>query len=169
MVFPKKIRNQKSFKRIKDFSKSLSKIERELRAYDLIDKEILSKKGLGADQNFIKSFENTLKVRKENLISKSSGVINRIESLEIPVLELQFDDKSLQRRAKKLSNNIEKLTKEIGRKVVKFDSDNTIVSKNYDVSKNILKLQKRCEKLKYLLDTVTHLPQQDDSRNSLPK
>lgn len=166
LVFPKKIRNQKSFKRIKGVSKSLSKIERELRSYDLIEKEILNKKSPGADQNYIKSFENTLKVRKQNLISKSNSIINIIELVEIPIIELQLDDKSLQKRTKKLSNNIEKLTKEIGRKVVKFDSDNIIVSKNYDVAKNILKFQKRCEKLNYLLDTVTHLLPQDNTRNS---
>ena len=47
LVFPKKIRNQKSLKTMRQISKSLSKIERELRAYDLIDKEVLNKKGSG--------------------------------------------------------------------------------------------------------------------------
>lgn len=169
LIFPKKIRNQKSLKKIKDISKSLSKIERELRAYDLIDKEILNKKGQGADQNYIKSFENTLKVRKQNLLSKSNGVIKTIESVDIPVIDLQFDDKSLQKRSTKLSNDVDELTKEIGKKVMKFDSDNIIVSKNYDVSKNILKLQKRCEKLKHLLDTLTHLPHQENLKSDYQK
>jgi hypothetical protein len=47
---------------------------------------------------------------------------------------------------------------------MKFDTDNIIVPKNSNVSKNIFKLQKRCEKLKLTLDTLTHLPQQSDIR-----
>ena len=47
---------------MRQISKSLSKIERELRAYDLIDKEVLNKKGSGEDQNYLKNFENLLKV-----------------------------------------------------------------------------------------------------------
>lgn len=169
LVFPKKIRNQKSLKRIKDISKPLSKIEGELRAYDLIDKEILNKKGPGTDQNYIKSFENTLKVRKQNLLSKSNGLIKSIESLDIPFMDLQLDDKYLQKRTKKLTNSVDKLTKDIGKKVMKLDSENIIVSTNYDVSKNILKLQKRCEKLKHILDTLTHLPRQDDIKSDYQK
>ena len=103
LVFPKKIRNQKSLKTMKQISKSLSKIERELRAYDLIDKEILNKKGSGGDQNYIKNFENTLKVRKQNLLSKSINIIQKIESVNLPIIDTQFDDKSLHKRTKKLS------------------------------------------------------------------
>lgn len=169
LVFPKKIRNQKSLKKIREISKSLSKIERELRAYDLIDKEILNKKGPGTDQNYIKSFENTLKVRKQNLLSKSNGIIKSVESVDIPIIDLQFDDKLLQKRTKKLSDNVDKLTKEIGKKVMKFDSENIIVSKNYDVSKSIVKLQKRCEKLKHILDTLTNLPRQEDVKGDYQK
>lgn len=119
--------------------------------------------------NYVKSFENTLKVRKQNLLSKSNGVIKLIEPVDIPVIDLQFDDKSLQKGTKKLSNNVDKLTKEIGKKVMKLDSENIIVSKNYDVSKNILKLQKRCEKLSHILDTITHLPSQKDMKSDYQK
>jgi hypothetical protein len=164
LVFPKKIRNQKSLKTMRLISKSLSKIERELRAYDLIDKEILNKKGSDGDQNYIKNFENTLKVRKQNLLSKSNNIIQKIESVNLPVMDIQFDDKSLHKRTKKLSSNVDKLTKGIGKKVMKFDTDNIIVPKNNSVSKNVFKLQKRCEKLKLTLDTLTHLPQQSDIR-----
>lgn len=164
LVFPKKIRNQKSLKTIRDMSKSLSKIERELRAYELIDKEILNKKGSGGDQNYIKNFENTFKVRKQNLLSKSNNIVQKVESVNLPIIDAQFDDKSLHKRTKKLSSNVDKLTKGIGKKVMKFDTGDIIVPNNNNVSKNIFKLQKRCEKLKLILDTLTHLPQQSDIR-----
>lgn len=164
LIFPKKIRSQKSFKKIKDISKSLSKIERELKAYNLIVKEILVKKRSETDQNYIRNFENNITVRKQNLLSKSNSIIREIESVDIPVISDQFNDNSLQKRTKKLSSTVDKLTKEIGKKVMKFDSDSIIVPKNYDVSKNILKLQKRCEKLKFLLDILTHLPQENGLR-----
>ncbi|MGZ5511736.1 MAG: hypothetical protein ACXWFC_14870 [Nitrososphaeraceae archaeon] len=164
LVFPKKIRNQKSLRKMRKISKSLSKIERDLRAFELIDKEILNKKGSGGDQNYIKNFENTLKVRKQNLLSKSANIIQKIESVNLPIIDTQFDDKSLHKRTKKLSSNVDKLTKGIGKKVVKFDSDTIIVPKKNNVAKNMFKLQKRCEKLKLTLDTLTHLPQQSDIR-----
>lgn len=47
---------------------------------------------------------------------------------------------------------------------MKFDTDNIIVPKNNNVTKNISKLQKRCEKLKLTLDTLTHLPHQSNIR-----
>ncbi len=167
LVFPKKVRNQKSLKKIKAISKSLSKLERDLRAYDLIDKEILNKKGSNADQNYLKNFENTIKVRKQNLLSKSNKIIRDIETIDIPIIDRQFNDRALQKRFKKLSSSVDKLTKDIGKKVIKFDSydsNNIIVPKNYDVSNNILKLQKRCEKLKFILDNLTRLPHQADLR-----
>lgn len=167
LVFPKKVRNQKSLKKIKAISKSLSKLERDLRAYDLIDKEILNKKGSNADQNYLKNFENTIKVRKQNLLSKSNKIIRDIETIDIPIIDGQFNDKALQKRSKKLSSSVDKLTKDIGKKVIKFDSydsNNIIVPKNYDVSNNILKLQKRCEKLKFILDNLTRLPHHADLR-----
>ena len=164
LVFPKKIRNQKSLKIIRDISKSLSKIERELRAYNLIDQEISNKKGSGGNQNYIKNFENTLKIKKQNLLSKSNDVIQKIESVNLPIIDAQFDDKSLHKRTKKLTSNVDKITKGIGKRVMKFDRDNIIVLKNNNVSKYIYKLQKRCEKLKLILDTLTHLPQQSDIR-----
>lgn len=167
LIFPKKVRNQKSLKRIKDISKSLSKLERDLRAYDLIDKEILNKKGSEVDQNYIKNFENTIKVRKQNLLSKSNKIIREIETIDIPIIDKQFNDKTLQKRSKKLFSTADKLTKDIGKKVIKFDSydsNNIIVPKNYDVSDSILKLQKRCEKLKFILDNLTRLPLQADLR-----
>jgi hypothetical protein len=170
LVFPKKIRNQKSFKIIRKLSKALSKIERDLRAYDLIDKEILSKKGSGADQNYVKSFENTITIRRQNLLSKSNKMIRDVETIDIPVIDNnQFNEKSLQKRSKKLSSTVDKLTKEIGKKVIKldsYDSKNIIVPIDYDISNDILKLQKRCEKLKFILDTMTHLPNQTDMRGS---
>ena len=165
LIFPKKIRNQKDLKTMRRISKSLSKVEGDLRAYDLIDKEILNKKGSSRDQNHIKNFENILKVRKQNLLSESNSIIQKIESVNLPVIDTQFDDKSLHKRTKKLSANVDKLTRGIGKKVMKFDSDNIIVPKNNNVSKNIFKLQKRCEKLKLTLDTLTHLPQQSDIRD----
>ena len=165
LVFPKKIRNKNDLKTMRRISKSLSKIERDLGAYDLIDKEILNKKGSSGDQNHIKNFENILKVRKQNLLSKSNSIIQKIESVNLPIIDIQFDDRSLHKRTKKLSANVDKLTRGIGKKVMKFDSDNIIVPKNNNVSKNIFKLQKRCEKLKLTLDTFTHLPQQSDIRD----
>ena len=167
-VFPKKIRNQKSLKKIRDISKSLSKIERDLRAFDLIDKEILSKKGSNPDQNYIKNFENTIKVRKQNLLSKSSKLISDIETIDMPIIGSQFNEKSLQKRSKKLSSTADKLINEIGKKVIKFDSydsNNIIVPKNYSVSNNILKLQKRTERLKFILNNLTRLPNQDDLKD----
>ena len=162
LIFPKKIRDQKDLKTMRRISKSLSKVEGDLRAYDLIDKEILNKKGSSRDQNHIKNFENILKVRKQNLLSESNSIIQKIESVNLPIIDMQFDDRSLHKRTKKLSANVDKLTRGIGKKVMKFDSDNIIVPKNNNVSKNIFKLQKRCEKLKLTLDTLTHLPQQSD-------
>lgn len=167
LIFPKKIRNQKSLKRIKSISKSLSKLERDLRAYDLIDKEILNKKGSDVDQNYVKNFENTIKVRKQNLLSKSNKIIREIETIDIPLIDRQFNDKTLQKRSMKLSSTVDKLTEDIGKKVMKFDSydsNNIIVPKNYDVSDRILKLQKRCEKLKFILENLTRLPHQADLR-----
>lgn len=169
LVFPKKIRKQKSLKKIRDISKSLSKIEKELRAYDLIDKEILSKKGSDADRNYIKNFENTVEVRKQNLLSKSSKLMSDIETIDVPVIDNQFNEKSLQKRSVKLSLTADKLTKKIGKKVLKFDSfdsNNIIVPKNYNVSNNILKLEKRCEKLKFILDNLTRLPNQTQLKGS---
>ena len=167
LIFPKKIRNQKSLKKIKEISKSLSKLETDVRAYELIDKEILNKKGTYADQNYLKNFENTIKVRKQNLLSKSNKIIRDIETIDVPIIDRQFNDKTLQKRSKKLSSTVDKLTKDIGKKVIKFDSydsNNIIVPKNYDVSNNILKLQKRCEKLKFILDNLTRFPYQTDLR-----
>ena len=165
LIFPKKIRDQKDLKTMRRISKSLSKVEGDLRAYDLIDKEILNKKGSSRDQNHIKNFENILKVRKQNLLSESNSIIQKIESVNLPIIDMQFDDRSLHKRTKKLSANVDKLTRGIGKKVMKFDSDNIIVPKNNNVSKNIFKLQKRCEKLKLTLDILTHLPQQSDIRD----
>jgi hypothetical protein len=100
---------------MRQISKSLSKIERELRAYGLIDKEVLNKKGSGEVQNYIKKFENILKVRKQNLLSKSNNIIQKIESVNLPIIDIQFDDKSLHKRTKKLSSNVDKLTKGNGK------------------------------------------------------
>ena len=135
LVFPKKIRDQKDLKTMRRISKSLSKVEGDLRAYDLIDKEILNKKGSSGDQNHIKNFENILKVRKQNLLSKSNSIIQKIESVNLPIIDMQFDDRSLHKRTKKLSANVDKLTRGIGKKAMKFDSDNIIVPKKNNVSK----------------------------------
>jgi hypothetical protein len=148
---------------MRQISKSLSKIERELRAYGLIDKEVLNKKGSGEVQNYIKKFENILKVRKQNLLSKSNNIIQKIESVNLPIIDMPLMT-NLYIKEQKLSSNVDKLTKGIGKRVMKFDTDNIIVPKNNNVSKNIFKLQKRCEKLKLTLDTLTHLPQQSDIR-----
>lgn len=103
------------------------------------------------------------------MLSKSSKLIGDIDTVDIPVIGNQFNEKSLQKRSMKFSSTANKLTKEIGKKVLKFDSfdsSNIIVPKNYNFSNNILKLQKRCEKLKFILDNLAGLPNQTDLKDS---
>jgi hypothetical protein len=99
---------------MRQISKSLSKIERELRAYGLIDKEVLNKKGSGEVQNYIKKFENILKVRKQNLLSKSNNIIQKIESVNLPIIDMPLMT-NLYIKEQKLSSNVDKLTKGIGK------------------------------------------------------
>src|SRR5919107_5624697 len=60
IVFPKKIRKQKTLKEIRKISTSVTKINNKLKAYELIDKEILKNITTESDQTHSRNFENYL-------------------------------------------------------------------------------------------------------------
>ena len=127
IVFPKNIRKQKTLKEIRKISAAVTKINNKLKAYELIDKEILKNITTESDQTHSRNFENYLKTKKQHLLAKSNKTILNLNSLQLTPLNFKTNNVSTQNKTKKLNQKIVKLTTGIEKKIrlISSNSNNT--------------------------------------------
>lgn len=132
-VFPKQIRAQKPLKEIQNASSSFSKVNRKLKAHDIIDKEILRMKKPTNGQKEIKISDIYIKINKQSLLAKANKIAYDISSIQLPVFDDRLNNISLEKRIKKLNQKIDKLAK----KIEKYSR--IIASSNNNDDINVLK------------------------------
>ncbi len=161
IVFPKKIRKQKTLKEIEEISVSLYKLERKLKAFDIIDKEIMKNKTAESEQTHKRNFENYLKIKKQILLSKANKIIFDFNSLQLTSFDGNFSSFSMQNRTKKFNLRINRLTKKLENKIRIIVSDNTL---DNNAMRKTNRLQKMLEKLQLTLDILSNSKEQSDNK-----
>jgi HD-GYP domain-containing protein (c-di-GMP phosphodiesterase class II) len=118
LIFPKKIRNEKTLQEIRKASLSLYKVHEKLKACGTIEKEISKNKKLenGQTQTQTKNFDIFLKVKEQSLIAKINKTVYDINSVQLPMFDDIFNKISLEKRTKKLIQKI-RLTKGLEKKI----------------------------------------------------
>ncbi len=161
IVFPKKIRKQKTLKEIEEISISLYKLERKLKAFDIIDKEIMKNKTTDSEQTHKRNFENYLKVEKQGLLSKSNKIIFDFNSLQLTSFDSKFSSFSIQKRTKKFNLRLDHLTKKLENKIRIIVSDNTLDNNALRKTNRFLQM---LEKLQLTLDILSNSKEQSDNK-----
>ena len=161
IVFPKKIRKQKTLKEIEEISISLYKLERKLKAFDIIDKEIMKNKTTDSEQTHKRNFENYLKIKKQSLLSKANKIIFDFNSLQLTSFDSKFSSFSIQKRTKKFNLRLDCLTKKLENKIRIIVSDNTFDNNALRKTKRFLKM---LEKLQLTLDILSNSKEQSDNK-----
>ena len=161
IVFPKKIRKQKTLKEIEEISISLYKLERKLKAFDIIDKEIMKNKTTDSEQTHKRNFENYLKIKKQSLLSKANKIIFDFNSLQLTSFDSKFSSFSIQKRTKKFNLRLDCLTKKLENKIRIIVSDNTLDNNALRKTKRFLKM---LEKLQLTLDILSNSKEQSDNK-----
>ena len=161
IVFPKKIRKQKTLKEIEEISISLYKLERKLKAFDIIDKEIMKNKTTDSEQTHKRNFENYLKVEKQGLLSKANKIIFDFNSLQLTSFDSKFSSFSIQKRTKKFILRLDRLTKKLENKIRIIVSDNTLDNNALRKTNRFLKM---LEKLQLTLDILSNSKEQSDNK-----
>ena len=161
IVFPKKIRKQKTLKEIEEISISLYKLERKLKAFDIIDKEIMKNKTTDSEQTHKRNFENYLKVEKQGLLSKANKIIFDFNSLQLTSFDSKFSSFSIQKRTKKFNLRLDRLTKKLENKIRIIVSDNTLDNNALRKTNRFLKM---LEKLQLTLDILSNSKEQSDNK-----
>ncbi|HXT84782.1 MAG TPA: hypothetical protein VN704_10725 [Verrucomicrobiae bacterium] len=161
IVFPKKIRNEKNFKHIKNAFLDIDKIDKKLRAHNMINQEISKDKTNNINQESIKNFETFLKVIKQSQMTKSNKIIIELHHIKIPP---PFNDKFIHslvsKKTKKIVQTVYKLTKAIEKQINIIASNN--INDESILLKKIIKLQKNLEKLQFILNISLN----NDKQNS---
>ena len=160
IVFPKKIRNEKNFKHIKNAFLDIDKIDKKLGAHNIIHQEISKDKTININQESIKNFETYLKVIKQNQMAKSNKILFELHYIKIPPFNDKFINSLVSKKTKKIVQTIYKLTKAI-EKQINIIASNNINDENI-VLKKIIKLQKKLEKLQFILNISLN----NDKQNS---
>ena len=161
IVFPKKIRKQKTLKEIEEISISLYKLERKLKAFDIIDKEIMKNKTTDSEQTHKRNFENYLKIKKQGLLSKANKIIFDFNSLQLTSFDSKFSSFSIQKRTKKFNLRLDRLTKKLENKIRIIVSDNTLDNNALRKTNRFLKM---LEKLHLTLDILSNSKEQSDNK-----
>ena len=161
IVFPKKIRKQKTLKEIEEISISLYKLERKLKAFDIIDKEIMKNKTTDSEQTHKRNFENYLKIKKQSLLSKANKIIFDFNSLQLTSFDSKFSSFSIQKRTKKFNLRLDRLTKKLENKIRIIVSDNTLDNNALRKTNRFLKM---LEKLQLTLDILSNSKEQSDNK-----
>ncbi len=163
IVFPKKIKKEKTLQDIREASSSLYKIDKKLKACDLIDKELLKNKTAESGQIQPKNFEIYLKIRKQSLVSEANKIVFRLYSIQLPPsFNDKFNNISLQNRIKKFNQKVDRLTKKLEKKVKIIASDDT--GGNASILRQISRLQKNYEKLQLILDILPNSKEQSENK-----
>lgn len=102
IVFTKKIRNEKNFKHIKNAFLDIIKIDKKLKAHNIISEELSKDKTTISNQESIKNFEIFLKVIKQNQMAKSSKVLFDLYYIKIPSFDDKFIDSIVSKKTKKI-------------------------------------------------------------------
>ncbi|MBA3285152.1 MAG: hypothetical protein H0U27_08855 [Nitrosopumilus sp.] len=165
IVLPKKIRKQKTLKEIRKISTSVSKINKKLKAYEVIDKEIVKNTTTESDQTHTRNFENYLKIKKQSLLAKSNKTILDLNSLQLTPFNFRTNNISIQNKTKKFNQKIVKLTTGIEKKVKLISSNNKNNGNNDITLKKINRLQKSIENLQIILDILSNSKEQVQDKN----
>jgi hypothetical protein len=165
MVFPKKVRKQKTLKEIKGISISLCKIDKKLRTYDLIDKELLKNKTTESEKTYTRNFENFLKIKKQILLAKANKIIFDLNSIQITPFKNEFNNISIQKKTKKFNQKVDKSTKGL-EKSIRIITSNSIGDKNDGILRKISRLQKNFEKLQLILNISSNSKDQIENKIS---
>ncbi len=164
IVFPKKNRKQKTLKEIKEISISIRKIDKKLKAHDLIEKEITKNKTTEGDQTKARNLEFLLKIKKQNLLAKANKIIFDFNSLQITPFDDKINSISLQKRIKKFNQKVNKLTKKI-QKEIKTIGSNNFDDKGNSIFRNINKLENNVEKLQIILSISPNNRDQSENKS----
>ena len=113
IVFPKKIRKQKTLKEIEEISISLYELERKLKAFDIIDKEIMKNKTTDSEQTHKRNFENYLKIKKQGLLSKANKIIFDFNSLQLTSFDSKFSTLLNTKENKEIQSEVGSFNKKI--------------------------------------------------------
>ena len=117
IVFPKNIRNEKTIKGIEKASLSFYKIEKKLKAFNIIDVEISKNKKTENDQTKTENFDIFLKLNKQSLTSKANKIIYYINSMQLPTFDESLNHISLENRIKKLNKKTERLKTKVEKRL----------------------------------------------------
>ena len=110
IIFPKKIRKEKNFKHLKNAFLEINKINKKLKAHDIINGEFSKDKTNANNQEPIKNFETFLKVVKQNQVAKSNKVLFDLNYIKIPSFDDKFIDNIISKKTRKILQTIYKLT-----------------------------------------------------------
>ena len=150
IVFPKKIKNEKNFKHIKNAFLDIDKIDKKLRAHDIINQEISKDKTININQESIKNFETFLKVIKQSQIAKLNKIMFELHQIKILPFNDKFINSLVSKKTKKMVQTIYKLTKAIEKQINIIASNN--INDETILLKKIIRLQKNLEKLQFILN-----------------